>query len=88
MDFMCIVSSWRPQHYVWPIDGLMTTRLHCVHFGITRNADFLVVLFISVCSYRIVELPFLGTKDRFTLKHRNPLADNVGVSERMARCSE
>ncbi len=34
--------------------------------------DFLIVLAVSACSYHLIELPFLGLKDRFTVRHENP----------------
>jgi peptidoglycan/LPS O-acetylase OafA/YrhL len=75
-------------YYIWPIDGYMTPRTHYIHFVVTLIANFVIVLAITVCSYHIVELPFLSMKDRFTLKHKNPGAEHLGASVGIPNRSE
>jgi peptidoglycan/LPS O-acetylase OafA/YrhL len=66
--------------YVWPTNGHTTLYFHYIHFGLVKIIHFFIVFAVSLCSYHLIELPFLRMKDRFTLHHRNPGAPNAEQS--------
>jgi peptidoglycan/LPS O-acetylase OafA/YrhL len=74
------------RYYVWPVNDIQGTWLYRIHVGLSTILYLLIVLAVSVCSYHFVELPFLGMKERFTMRHRNPDADDRAAHDsRMSR---
>jgi peptidoglycan/LPS O-acetylase OafA/YrhL len=68
------------QHYILPVSHSLPARDYYVRSVLSSTMYFLIVLIVSVCSYHFVELPFLRMKDRFTVRHKNPGAQNSSAS--------
>lgn len=68
------------EYHVWTADEPLGTMRHHLHVGLATILYFFPILAVSVCSYHLVELPFLRMKDRFMLRHRNPDSQEVNLS--------
>jgi peptidoglycan/LPS O-acetylase OafA/YrhL len=60
------------QHYVLPVSHSGPKSVYYIRSVSSTLLYFLIVLAVSVCSYHLVEHPFLTLKDRFTVRHKNP----------------
>jgi len=65
------------QHYVLPVEHSGPARIYYVRSIASNLVYFLIVLAVSICSYHLLEHPFLALKDRFTVRHKNPDAQSL-----------
>jgi peptidoglycan/LPS O-acetylase OafA/YrhL len=63
------------KYYVWPISHSEPARAYFIHGALVTMVYFLIVLALSICSYHLLEAPFLALKDRFASRHKNPSAE-------------
>jgi peptidoglycan/LPS O-acetylase OafA/YrhL len=69
------------EYYVWPANKSWPPIVYIIHATLSVVLYFLIVLAVSACSYHLLEAPFLGLKDRFTARHRNPAAEtSAGIA--------
>ena len=60
--------------YVLPVNAAAPKLAYRLHLALSTSIDLLIVVAVSALSYHVVELPFLAMKDRFTVRHKNPIA--------------
>ncbi|MBB6142298.1 peptidoglycan/LPS O-acetylase OafA/YrhL [Silvibacterium bohemicum] len=68
------------RHSFQPVLKLFPAHVRSFGEALAVALYFLIVLFVSVCSYHLIELPFLRMKDRFTVRDANPGAQDLTVA--------
>ena len=67
---LCLVGT--------PTDAVQTSG-QALHLLLSSTICFMAIFAVAACSYHFVEQPFLKTKDRFTMHHKNPGSENALV---------